>query len=135
MHFKNILVASGRRRSSTLIRRRTTMRSRSRTVAVVILAVAALSTTIVLAVMSSVLGPLPVLGRFVQVLSAAITDSGPVDDGPAPLAVRTVPPGARVVLDGRTRGRTPLELHTSVGRHSRLLEAAARRPVCTGTTL
>lgn len=123
MHFKNIFAAGGRRRSATLIRRRTPRRSRFRTAAVLIIAVAALSTTTVLAGKSGVLGPLPVLGTFVPVPSAAIADSGPVDDGPAPLAVRTAPLAARVVLDGRTRGRTPLDLHTSVGRHSLLLEA------------
>jgi hypothetical protein len=48
---------------------------------------------------------------------------GPIDEGPVGLAVESRPAGAQVVLDGRLRGQTPLELHTTLGRHVVLLRA------------
>jgi hypothetical protein len=78
---------------------------------------------IVLAVATGTLRPLPLLGRFVPLPDAASAEPAPVDEGPAPLTVQTEPPGARLVLDGRARSRTPLQIHTSIGRHAVLLEA------------
>jgi hypothetical protein len=111
------------RRFATLIRRRPTRRkSRSRMAAVLVSALAVASAGTVLAVLARSLRPLPLLGRLMP-SNAASADAGPVDDGPASPTVRTEPPGARVVLDGRARGRTPLQIHTSSGPHALLLEA------------
>jgi hypothetical protein len=54
--------------------------------------------------------------------------AGPIDDGPIPLLVRSEPSGAWIVLDGRERGRTPLQLHTTPGSHSLLLNSDATLP-------
>ena len=78
---------------------------------------------IVLAVTTGTLRPRPLLDRLVPLPEAASAEAFSVDNGPAPLTVQTEPPGARVVLDGRARGRTPLQIHTSIGRHAVLLEA------------
>src|SRR5205814_10303584 len=85
-------------------------------------ALAVASASIVLGVVTSTLRPPPLLGRFLPFVNAA-SATGPADDGSAPLSVQTEPPGAAVVLDGRARGRSPLQLHTSVGRHTVLLDA------------
>ena len=128
MHFALPALPPGRRRparSATLIRRRAIgrkRRSRS-TLALFMFALAAAATSIVLAAALGTVFPVPLLGRFLPVPNSAIAESGSVDDGPAPLRVLTEPAGARVVVDGRARGRTPLELHTSTGRHTVLLEA------------
>jgi hypothetical protein len=47
--------------------------------------------------------------------------TGPVAEGPVALQVRSEPSSADVILDGRQRGRTPLELHTTPGMHVLLL--------------
>src|SRR5260221_12465413 len=113
-----ILLADRRnpRRSATLIRtRRTRRESRFKIAAVLMSAAAIAGAGIVLAVTIGTRPLLPLL-RFVPLLNVASADVGPVDDdGPAPLIVQTEPPGARVVLDGRARGRSPLQLHTSIG--------------------
>src|SRR5262249_12029087 len=109
-------------RSGTLIRRRTTRRrSRSLTSALFVLALLLGCATIVLVVLAGALRPLPLLGHFLSVPTGVSAEQGPVDEGPAPLTVRSEPPGAQVVLDGRARGRTPLQLHTSIGQHAVLL--------------
>ena len=128
MHFALPALPPGRRRparSATLIRRRAVGRKRSSrsALALFMFALAAAATSIVLAAAVGTLYPVPLLGRFLPVPNSAIAESGSVDDGPAPLSVRTLPAGARVVLDGRARGRAPLELHTSPGQHRVLLEA------------
>src|SRR5438105_8880690 len=112
------------RRSATLIRsRRTRRKSRFEIAAVALSAVAIAGAGIALAVMIGTRPSLPLL-RFVPLPNVASADVGPVDDdGPAPLIVQTEPSGARVVLDGRARGRSPLQLLTSMGRHTVLLDA------------
>src|SRR6266540_2331890 len=61
--------------------------------------------------------------------SAANAAPGPFEDGPIRLVVRSQPGGARVVLDGRDRGRTPLEVGTNPGRHAVLLQADSTIPM------
>jgi PEGA domain len=51
--------------------------------------------------------------------------TGPIDDGPVPLLVHSDPTGARISIDGRERGRTPLALHTTAGSHIVRLRADA----------
>jgi hypothetical protein len=84
--------------------------------------VAVAGAAIVLAIMIDTRSPLPLL-HFVPLLNVASAEVGPVDDGPAPLTVQTEPAGARIVLDGRARGHSPLQLHTSIGRHTVLLDS------------
>ena len=126
MHLAVPTSLPGRRRplrSATLIRRRTTRRRRRTwTVALIISALALGSASIALAVVTVTLRPLP-LGRFVPLPNRMNVDAAPVDDGPAPLTVQSEPAGARVVVDGRVRGRTPLQIHTSIGRHAVLVDA------------
>jgi hypothetical protein len=117
MHIAHVLAPDGRRRtrSATLVRRRMNRRHRpwSRWVACV-------ATGLVCA------GALAVLvGRALRFASIGMVDgnrhglvAGPVDDGPIPLLVRSEPSGARVILDGRDRGLTPLQLHTTPGPQS-----------------
>jgi hypothetical protein len=111
------------RHSASLIRRRTTRReSRFKIAAALLSAVAVAGAAIVLAIMIDTRSPLPLL-HFVPLLNVASAEVGPVDDGPAPLTVQTEPAGARIVLDGRVRGHSPLQLHTSIGRHTVLVDA------------
>src|SRR5437762_4516816 len=125
MHFALPTLAHGGRHSSrsvTVIRRRASKRnSRSWLAGLLILVVGVGTAGVVLA--AGAFRSLPVLGHVMAVANAASAESGPVDDGPVPLTVRIEPPGARVVLDGRVRGRTPLELHTAAGRHVVQLDA------------
>ena len=141
MHLAVPTSLPGRRRplrSATLIRRRTTRRRRRTwTVALIISALALGSASIALAVVTVTLRPLP-LGRFVPLPNRMNVDAAPVDDGPAPLTVQSEPAGARVVVDGRVRGRTPLQIHTSIGRHAVLVDApdsiSMSEPVDAGVT-
>lgn len=117
---------AGRRpaRSATIVRRRTTRRNtRSWSGAVFISVLAVTSASFVVASVAGMIPPLPLLDRLMLLPNAASAEPRSVDDGPAPLTVRTEPPGAQVVLDGRVRGRTPLDLRTSVGQHAVFLDA------------
>jgi hypothetical protein len=66
--------------------------------------------------------PLAILVNARLMGEPAVPD-GPIDEGPVRLAVESRPAGAQVILDGRLRGLTPLELHTTSGRHVVLLRA------------
>src|SRR5689334_3052358 len=93
-----IFLAGGRNpsRSATLIRRRTMRRNtRSVTATVLMSAVSVASASIVLAVVAGTVHPLPLPGGFGFLPNAASADEGNVDDGPAPLIVRSLPHGAR----------------------------------------
>ena len=138
-----VTAAPGRTRSATLIRRRMTRRHRWSSTAKVLAASAVLACAGVIVVSIVAAGrPISVLDLVTRVPGAAFAASAAPDDGSAPLSVRTEPAGARVVLDGRERGRTPLELHTSTGEHvlfldsDRSIDAAATVNVAAaGTTL